>query len=212
MKQLIFIIIIFIYGCESRKNDYEIIRREKTVSKNNCQIKISFPEIKGLRDVKKMAIINKVLEKFPEHEYYAHNCEERKINRNKVSGDYQILLKNDSILSIEFRTLKQLKNLKTDTIYHTIVINPKVNYDSKNGIVGIEPKQILPNFQRGMIYPYIKKYNIENNENINLLAYETGSNYIITWAVSKTDFIVYPGGEGEWYGKTKIKIPLEKLK
>ena len=207
----IFFIIFFIYGCESDKNAYEIIKRTKTVSKDNCQLQISFPQIEGLQDVEKMAELNKVLEKFPEHEYYAKDCEQKKIKRDEVSGDYRILLKNDSILSIEFQTLIQRENLKTDTIYHSVVVNPKQSYKSKIGIVGIEPKQILPDFKRGMIYPYIKKYSIENNKHVNLLAYETNSNYVITWAISEKDFIVYVGGEGEWYGKNKIKIPLKKL-
>jgi len=202
----------FICGCESNKTGYEIVKQTKTVSKNNCQFQISFPQIKGLSDIEKMAELNKALEKFPEHEYYAKGCGQKKVKRKEILGDYQILLKNDSILSIEFQTLIQRDNLRTDTIYHSIVINPKQNYKSKNGIMGIEPKQILPNFKRGMIYPYIKKYGVKNNKHINLLAYETNSNYIITWAVSEKDFIVYVGGEGEWYGKNKIKIPLKKLK
>ena len=207
----IFVIIFFIYGCESNKNSYEIVKRTKTISKNNRQFQISFPEIKGFPDIEKMDKLNKALEKFPEHEYYAKDCGQKKA-KSEILGDYQILLKNDSILSIEFQTLIQRENLKTDTIYHSFVINPEKSYKSKNGIIGIEPKQILPNFNRGMIYPSIKKFSIENNKHINLLAYETNSNYIITWAISEKDFIIYVGGEGEWYGRNKIKIPLEKLK
>lgn len=214
MKHLlnIFIILFFIYGCESNKSGYEIVKRTKTISKNNCQLQISFPEIKGLPDVKKMDALNKVLERFPDHEYYAKDCGQMKIKKNDILGDYQILLQNDSILSIEFQTLIRRENLKTDTIYHSIVANPKQNYNPKNGIVGIEPKQIVPNFNRGMIYPWVKKYSIEKNKHINLLAYKTDSNYIITWSVSEKDFIVYVGGEGEWFGRNKIKIPLKELK
>ena len=208
----IFIIVIFIYGCESNTNGYEIIKREKTISKNNCRIKILFPEISGLEGQRKLAEINKVLENFPKHEYYAHDCLEKKRKQNEVTGDYEILLENDTILSIEFRTYIQRTDERAHIIYHSVVINPKQAYDSKIGIVGIDPKQIFPTFKRGMIYPYIKKYSIKHKKHINLLAYETGSNYIITWAITKTDLIVYPGGEGEWYGDDKVKIPLEKLK
>lgn len=214
MKPLnyIFMIIFFIYGCKSKNDDYEIINRTKIISKNNCQIKVSYPEIEGLADIENMSELNKVLEKFPEHEYYAKNCEQKKIKKDEVTGEYQILLKTDSLLSIEFRTLISRENLKTDTIYQSVVINPKQSSISKNGIVGIEPKQVIPNFDRRMLFPYIEKYGIKNKKHINLLAYKTGSNYVITWAISKNDFIVYVGGEGEWFGENKIMIPLNKIK
>jgi hypothetical protein len=205
-------ITFFIYGCKRKNDDYEIIKRTKIISKNNCQIKISYPEIKGLADIEKMSRLNKVLEEWPEHEYYAKNCEHKEDKKDAIIGEYQILLKTDSILSIEFRTLIPHENLKPDTIYHSVVVNPKQSYKSKNGIVGIEPEQIIPNFNRGMIFPYIEKYSVKNKKHINLLAYKTGSNYIITWAISKNDFIVYVGGEGEWFGENKIIIPLNKLK
>jgi hypothetical protein len=132
--------------------------------------------------------------------------------KNQVIGNYKILLQTDSILSFEFQTLINRGEKKKDTIYHSIVINPKQKDTLKLGLLVIEPNQIIPNFKRGMIYPYIQKYKSENNTSVNLLAYETGSNYAITWAISENNFIVYVGGEGELFGKNKVEIPLNELK
>ena len=199
-----------IYGCQSNRDGYQIRERTEIIKKDNCAVPISYPEISGLADKEKTRKLNKVLKEFPEHEYYAKNCEE--LGESNVKGDYRVLLKTDSILSIEFRTLIERKNKKVDTVYHSVVVNPKVKDTTEFGIVGIEPNEIIPNFERGKIYPYVKKYSTENNDYINLLAYETGSNYVITWAISDKDFILYVGGEGEWFGNNRIKIPLNELK
>lgn len=212
MKTLkaILIIGVLIYGCQSNTDGYEIIERTEIIKKGKCEIPISFPEIIGLADKEKTNKLNKILKELPEHQYYAKNCENS--NENNVKGEYQVLLKTDSIISIEFRTLIERKNKKVDTVYHSVVINPKLKDTTEFGIIGVQPNEIIPNFKREKIYPYIKKYSEENNKHINLLAYETGSNYVITWAVSDKDFLVYVGGEGEWFGNNRIKIPLNELK
>ena len=199
-----------IYSCQSNKDGYEITEQTEIITKDKCKIPISYPEISGLIDEEKTNKLNKILKEFPQHEYYAKNCENS--GENNVKGDYQILMKTDSILSVEFRTLIERKNKKVDTIYHSVVINPNAKDINKFGIKGIEPNEIIPNFERGKIYPYVKKYSDKNNQHINLLAYESGSNYVITWAISDRDFIIYTGGEGEWYGNKRIKIPLTELK
>ncbi len=212
MKTLKYILIFgfLIYSCESNRDGYKITERTEIITKDKCKIPISYPEISGLADKEKVNKLNKILKEFPEHEYYAKNCENNE--ESNVKGDYQILLQSDSILSIEFRTLIERQNKKIDTVYHSVVLNPKAEDTTEFAIVGIEPNEIIPNFERGKIYPYVKKYNTENNDSINLLAYETGNNYVITWAVSDKDFILYVGGEGEWFGNNRIKIPLNELK
>jgi len=214
MKNLKYILIIgfLIYGCESKNAEYEILKRTKIIKKDNCEIPISYPEIKGLLDKVKMGKLNEIFEDYAEHEYYAHNCKKTDIKKNQVSGNYKILLQTDSILSIEFQTLINRGRTKKDTVYHSLVINPKQKDTLKVGLLGIEPNEIIPNFERGMIYPYIQKYSSKNNDYVNLIAYETGSNYVITWAISEKNFIVYVGGEGEWFGNKKIEIPLNELK
>lgn len=211
MKHPSYLVIFWMlmFGCGSHQNEYKVVNRTKTITKGNCQIPISFPEISGLVDTGKMTKLNKLLEVFPEHEYYANHCDENSKGRKEVKGDYRILLKNDSLLSIEFQTIISRDHSKTDTIYHSIVINM---HASKIEAWAIEPEHIIPNFNRGMIYPYIKKFSDDHQISINLLAYEKGSQYQITWAVSERNFIVYAGGEGEGFGTHKIEIPLDKLK
>ena len=58
---------------------------------------------------------------------------------------------------------------------------------------------------------YINYYSKRNKVAINLLAYETGSNYNITWSISNKYLNIYAGGEGEWFGEYKIQIPLNEL-
>jgi hypothetical protein len=214
MKTLKYILIIglLIYACESKNTDYEILNRTKIIKKDNCEIPILYPEIKGLLDKVKMAKLNEIFEDFAEHEYYAHNCDKTNIEKNQVTGNYKILLQTDSILSIEFQTLINRGGTKKDTVYHSLVINPKQKDTLKDRLLIIEPNEIIPNFVRGMIYPYIQKYSSENNDYVNLLAYETGSNYVITWAISEKNLIIYVGGEGEFFGHHKIEIPLSDLK
>lgn len=213
MKTYIYIFIIgfLICGCESKNTEYEVLNRKKIIKKDYCEIPISFPEIIGLSDKLKMTKMNEILEDFVEHEYYARNCEMNDITKSQVKGDFKILLQTDSILSIEFQTLINSGGTKIDTIYHSFVVNPEQKETPKVELLAIRPKQIIPNFERGMIYPYIQKYCTDNNFHVNLLAYKTGSNYIITWAISEKYFIVYVGGEGEWYGDKKIKIPLKEI-
>jgi len=214
MKPQIYILIfgILIFGCKSEKGEYEIINQTKIVNKENCKIQISFPKIKGIKSKEKLIKLNELLENIPEHEYYAKNCGKTETGKFKVKGEYEILLKTDSILSIEFRTLINREKQKTDTIYQSIVLNPNRKIKSEFYELLINIENVIPNFERGMIYPFIKKYSLENKLAINLLAYETGSNYAITWAITKDNIIFYTGGEGEMFGNNKIEIPLNKLK
>jgi hypothetical protein len=92
------------------------------------------------------------------------------------------------------------------------VINPNKDASVDFGSIGVEPKDLIPNFDRGKILPYVEKYNLDKKDNINLLAYQKGSNYVITWGITESHFIIYPGGEGEWFGYDKIEIPLSELK
>ena len=203
----IFIVFIIISSCISKENKYKIINRTKIIRKGNCKIHVSYPEITGLKQKQKQKNLNSVLENLPEHEYYASsNCKDK----NSVNGEYQVLLSNDSILSVEFRTIIKWKNRKTDTIFKTLVLNP--NKENDNELTAIELKQIIPNFERGLIFPYVEKYEKNHNAGINLLAYKTGSKYVITWSISDKYLNVYVGDEGEWSGYHKIKIPLNEIK
>jgi hypothetical protein len=148
--------------------------------------------------------INEILEELPEHQYYARNCSS--VTPQFVSGKFKVLLKTDSVLCIEYQTDILYKD-ENRTIFHSLVINP-----NKDASIEIEPRDLIPNFDRGKILPYIERYNSEKKANINILAYQKGSNYAITWGITEKNFIIYTGGEGEWFGYDKIEIPLSELK
>lgn len=170
---------------------------------------VIYPEIEGnLADVN-LIKINDLLERLPEHEFYAHNCDTE--NPQLVSGNFKVLLKTDSILSIEFQTDIKYQNEQRE-IFHALVINPNKDASVDISLIGLDPADLIPNFDRIKILPYIEKYNSEHKVNINTLAYQSGSNYVITWGISKSYFIIYPGGEGEFFGYDKIEIPLNELK
>src|SRR5690606_20554153 len=90
MKTLKYILIfgILIYSCQSNRDGYEITERNEIITKDKCKIPISYPEISGLADKEKTNKLNKILKEFPEHEYYARNCENN--GESNVKGDYQI--------------------------------------------------------------------------------------------------------------------------
>ncbi len=209
LKYIILFLVLTLLGCQTGNSNYEVLTKSKTVEKGDCKIPVNYPQINGELDSANLNKINDLLEKFPEHEYYAHNCKSN--NPQLVSGKFEVLLKTDSVLCIEYQTDIEDNN-GYRTIFHSLVINPNKDASSDLGLIGQEPCDLIPNFDRGRILPYIKKYNSDNKDNINLLAYESGSNYVITWGITENHFIIYPGGEGEWFGYDKIEIPLSDFK
>jgi hypothetical protein len=71
---------------------------------------------------------------------------------------------------------------------------------------------ILKGFDRGKLKPYVDRYNKTSKYVANILAYDTESRYVITWGMTKNDFLLYVGGEGEGFGYHKIVIPFINLK
>lgn len=208
-KTTIILLLLIFIGCQTDKANYEVLTQSKTIEKGDCKVPVNYPQIKWKLDKADQNKVNEMLEKLPEHEYYAQNCSSE--NPQLVSGKFEILLKTDSVLCIEYQTDITYKN-ENKRIFHSLVINPNKDASIDFGSLGIEPVDLIPNFDRGKILPYIERYNLENKANINILAYQKGSNYAITWGITESHFIVYPGGEGEWFGNDKIEIPLNELK
>lgn len=212
MKSLNYILLVLIsilIGCQNGSSSYEVIWKSKTIEKRDCQVPVNYPQIFGKLDTASLNKINEILAKLPEHEYYARGCTTD--NPQFVSGSFEVLLKKDNVLCIEYQTDIEYKN-EHRTIFHSLVINPNGNASKNFDSIWIEPRDLIPNFDRSKILPYIKKYNAENEHDINLLAYEKSSRYGITWGITEKNFIIYPGGEGEWFGYDKIKIPLDEFK
>lgn len=212
MKHLKYILVIFItayIGCQTDNSSYEVLAKSKTIEKGDYKVSIDYPQIKWNLDKGNQNKINKILEKLPEHEYYARNCSSD--HPHLVSGKFEVLLKTDSVLCIEYQTDIEYKN-EHRMIFHSLVINPNKATSIDFGSNVIQPRDLIPNFDRGKILPYIERYNLEKKVNINILAYKEGSSYVITWGITERNFIIYPGGEGEWFGYDKIEIPLSEFK
>ena len=207
MKYLNCVLIVLLpafIGCQIGGSSYEVLTKSKIIKNEDCNVPIDYPQIKWKFNQVNYSKINELLENLPEHQYYARNCSSD--NPQLARGIFEVLLKTDSVLCIEYRTDIEYKN-EHKTIFHSLVINP-----NKSGSIGLDPKDLIPNFDRGKILPHIEKYNLDHKNNINLLAYQSGSNYAITWGITESHFIIYTGGEGEWFGYDKIEIPLTELK
>lgn len=196
------------FGCQTGSSNYEVLTKSKTVTKDDCKVPISYPQIQGDIDRVNLNKLNEILDRFPEHEFYARNCASE--NPQLVTGNFEVLLKKDSVLCIEYRTDIEYKN-EHSTVFNSLVLNPYGDASMDFGSIGIEPSDLIPDFNRGKLLPYIKKYISDKKDHVNLLAYEKGSNYVITWGITDKNFIIYPGGEGEWHGYDKIEIPLSEL-
>jgi hypothetical protein len=179
------------------------------IKKEDCKVPVEYPQIKWKFDKPNHSKINKMLEKLPEHEYYARNCSSN--NPQSVKGKFEVLLKTDSLLCIEYQTKIEYKN-EHRTVFHSLVINPNRYASDEFGSNEVEPEDVIQNFDRDKIRPYIEKYNSDNKDNINVLAYQNGCKYAITWGLTESHFIIYPGGEGEAFGYDKIEIPFTELK
>ncbi len=188
--------------------DYKVDKVfESLVDNDYCQIELYFPKLTTAKgDVSEL---NKILEKYADLEYYTHRCDEAKNEKTIIKGDFEIALLKDTILSIEFLTLiVHFGGNRMDTVYHSIVMNPNKINEKEFSYFQLSPEFIFPKFDRGILKPYVKKFNELNNKSINLLAYEIDSNYRITWGMTKDKFVIYVGGEGECFGYDKIEIPM----
>lgn len=216
MKQLKYISIIGILILNSCSNseEYKIEKNFKSVVNNqNCQIEYYYPKFISNKSKKGEIELNEILEKYADYEHYAQRCDEKKVEKRIIKGDYKITLKTEDKLSIEFRTvIINFGGNRMDTIYHSIVLNPKKIGDKEFSFFQSDPKFVIENFDRGDLYKYVEEYNTKNQDKVNLLAYESGSNYVITWGISEDNFLLYVGGEGEWFGNDKIEIPINELK
>jgi hypothetical protein len=201
--------VVVLGGCQTEPGGYEVLTRSKIIQKEDCKVPVDYPLLKWKTAKGHHDKINEMLEKLPDHEYYARDCSSG--HPQSVKGKFKVLLKTDSILCIEYQTDIAYKN-EHRTIFHSIVINPNKDASIGFGAIGIEPHDVIPNFDRGKILPYMEKYNREHNDKVNLLAYQKGSAHVITWGITSSHFIIYPGGEGEWFGDDKLEIPLSELR
>lgn len=215
MKRTIYILfaLLLFLSCQ-RKSELSLERRHKVlIDNNNCDISFYYPEIIVDETIKSMSELNEILYRIVDYEHYSHNCNINKTEKNVIKGDYNVLFQTDSILSIEYLTfIENYRGNKFDTVYHSLVLNTELKQKNKWDLLwGTSPELFLPNFDRSKIKPFVIEYNKTANHPANILAYESGSNYVITWGMTKDKFIIYVGGEGEAHGYEKIEIQLSEI-
>ncbi len=214
MKQLAFLptfVFIVLFSCSKTAN-YKIERAfESLVDDESCKVEYYYP--KYFTDNADATELNQILKTFADTEYYTHRCDKTQKEKTIVSGDFDVLLQTGTVLSIEFRTQIITENSR-DTVYHSLVMNPeKFEIDGGENFPFLPtPELMFPNFDRDILKAFVEEYNRKYNKSVNVLAYETGSKYAITWGVTKDTFILYVGGEGECFGYDKIEIPRNLLK
>lgn len=122
------------YGCGD-SNDYSIERSSKIIAEgNDCRIAFNYPVFISSHQRNGTTELNELLSEFPDYKYYVHNCERQKGKKLVVIGDYTLTLKTPDLLSIEFFTTIDFDGNRRDTVYHSLVINPK-EIDERNGII-----------------------------------------------------------------------------
>jgi hypothetical protein len=220
MKTIFYLLyLILLFTNSENLNKFIIERKHKVLVNNeNCDISFDYPEVASSDFKINLSELNELLYRVADYEWYSFHCDDTARTVKKIiTGGYNILLQNDSLISIEYFTYQvhpTIVNNEFDTIYHTLVINTKTNLnkrkESENLFFDLIA-QPLPGFDRGKLYPYVEKFNRSRNKDVNLLAYQSGSNYSITWAITKDSFVLYVGGEGEFCGYNKIIIPFNEL-
>ena len=187
-------------GCLN-KRDYLIIKLNENIStKNGCSAILSYPLIKTFKLEKNVERLNTYLKEIFEINKIIRECSLNISSKEiKLFGEYSIILETDSLVCLEYNLSN---SLNSDTIYKAIFINPK-----EFKIVEIENL-----FNSNKLIPWIKKYIEEKKVDINLSIYEENNWKSINYGLTDASFVLYMGGEGEFYGNHKIKISLNDLK
>ena len=205
------ILLLIVLSSCSDSLDYSVEKKFMSLTDNeNCLIEFAYPEVRLKDSNLNLTELNDFLERFPDYKYYGHRCDETTANKTIIKGDYKIIMEKEDILSIEFISqIGQSGEQSIRTIYHSLVMNPKTIDEGK---YSLEPEDVFSNFDRGVLKRYVENFNNTNNQSVNLLAYNTGSNYAITWGLTKENFILYVGGEGEAFGYDRIEVPIAEIK
>jgi hypothetical protein len=114
--------------------------------------------------------------------------------------EYSILFDSDSLLCFEFR----VKYDQKITLYSSVCIDP-----SKAQVV-----LPLPYLDRKKLYPFVVKYfNEASSDAYGSKAYHYGGGGYanLIYGITKSNLVLYIGGEGELYGDDRLEIPFKKL-
>ncbi|MBX7241800.1 MAG: hypothetical protein K1X92_08630 [Bacteroidia bacterium] len=212
-RHFLYPIIVTLFLTNCTKSDSPLFEKKfkSLVENEHCSIQYYYPYFHSGKGEVNAATLNEILEKMPGYIDYTHRCGEKQGGKKIIRGDYRITLETKEKISVEFITQRIRKEKsQIDTLYHSLVFFPqKVNEKDHSYLEEIE--KAFPEFDKGVLYEYVRQYNQKNNQRVNLAAYESGSSHAILWGWTKESLILYVGGEGEGFGKYKILIPKEAL-
>jgi len=204
-----FIGLVSLVSCNSDIN-YSITEKQLDKPANcSCQINYRYPEIKSRNKAdSKLIALNNALKSVGEFETFIDRCNPKSPQFmkafKKYDCDYNITLQTDSMLSIEIQNTAYYNDDFKYTRFNSFLLNTK-NWTQ------IPLENLFNGLDRGKIYPFIVDYNKRTGKNINLLAYQSKSNYALTYGMTRDSLVIYVGGEGEWFGNDKVFIPIKKL-
>ena len=117
-----------------------------------------------------------------------------------IESEGQVLFENDSLMALEYRLIRKSGNNESISYYPLIILK-------KEGTIAITPEQLWPDFDRRKLRGIYKQKTDEFNET----AYELGVHTILPFCFSQDSLIVYPGTEGEFFGRNRISVPFADL-
>ena len=189
-------IFLFCFALASCGRNSIETKSEVLLDENKCKVVSFYPVVHARHHNADIESLNKHLRVINEMDRYIKNCQER-----NIIGDYKVLFDTDSLMNIEYvvkidgRSRIRYRNIFIDMTAYKM----------------IAPEEAIPNLQRDKLYPYVKHFNDTSGININLNAYEKGSNYAIMFGRTSNDLVLYLGGEGEFEGYYKLILPLKDV-
>ncbi|MEX1189845.1 MAG: hypothetical protein WED33_11350 [Bacteroidia bacterium] len=203
--------IVIIYSCSSDQKTLVSSEKESIKLKSGILINHTYPQINkaGSEEIKEK--LNNILKNYTDIQYQIANDSEddsfNPTNDGKINSEFTILFESDSLLSIEFRK----DFLLSDSLYYREFRAVLLNH--KTGVIQSSPEAYLPDFKRSKLLPFIYGDLLVSESQIylNEASYLDGRNTTLTWTIKQDSFIVYPGGEGEMFGRYRVSIPCDSL-
>lgn len=198
MRYLYIVICLFTFiSCKQEKRDlsYEIVKKRIFIDRH-CSYEIHFPEIVDLDYIELQQLYNQLFENIADAEYHLQKCyreDEGHEVRNLVQ-DYEILFASEKILSVEFQLTRGGEFMHYIPIL--LPLHPPENEAQLLGGFEFEAS-IFGDDWRERIYEAVPEHHYKPELKRTLLTAYDGKN-----------IIVYTGGEGEFFGWEKIKIPI----
>ncbi|MBR9923361.1 MAG: hypothetical protein GYB31_21215, partial [Bacteroidetes bacterium] len=184
---------------------FEVLSKTRSVETPAYSAKATYPQIRGPFPDSILSKTNEFLAERGEVSFETpSSMKEELLGLDldvSVVSDYRVLFENDSLLSFEIWTIKTHLNSIADTSYYPLVLNKS---DLRWYVV---PEALFPQFDRELLRPFLPF----GEKHFHKESYETGANSGISWCLAEDAFILYPGGEGEFFGKFRVEIPIEEL-